>query len=56
MKAHHADGGVGFIDGSVGRDAQIEFRPALATAKRCRAVITGSRIDAIEHDHWRPRY
>jgi hypothetical protein len=51
MHPHDADRGVGLVHGSVGRDAQIVFRAALARAERGGAVIAGARIDAIEHDH-----
>jgi hypothetical protein len=54
MQAHHADRRIGLVDGSVSRDAQIVFRTALASPERRGAVIAGPRIDAIEHDHWRP--
>ena len=51
MQPHNTDGGVGLVHGSIGSDAQIMFRAALAVAERRGAVIAGSRVDTIEHDH-----
>ena len=53
VQPHHADGGVGLVDGAIGGDAQIVFRAALAAAERSGAVVAGPGIDAVEHDHWR---
>jgi hypothetical protein len=53
VQPHHADGGVGFVHGAIGGDAQIVFRAALAAAERSGAVVAGLGIDAVEHDHRR---
>src|SRR5262249_49490523 len=46
-----ADGGIDFIHGAVGGDAQIVFGQAFAVAQRRGAVVAGARVDAVEHDH-----
>ena len=51
MQPHDADRGIGLVDGAIGGDAQIVFRPALAAAERGGAVIAGAGVDAIEDDH-----
>ena len=52
MQPHNANGGIGFIDGSISADAQIVFRAAFAAAERGGAVIAGPRVNAIEDDHF----
>ena len=51
MQPHHADRGVGLVDGSIGRDTQIVFGAAFAAAERRGAVVPGPGIDAIECNH-----
>ena len=51
MQARDADHGVGLVDGPIGAHPQIVFWTALARAERGGAVIAGSRVDPIEHDH-----
>ena len=51
MHPHNADRGVGLVYGAIGGNAQIIFRTAFAAAERGGAVIAGSCVDSIKHDH-----
>jgi hypothetical protein len=51
MQPHNANGGVGLVDGSIGADAQVVFRAALAAAKCRGTVVAGPGVDSIEDDH-----
>ena len=46
-----ADGGVGFVNGAVGFDAEIVLADALACGKTCGAVVAGFGVDFGESDH-----
>src|SRR5450756_1464546 len=54
MQPHNTNGGVGLVNGSIGTDAQIVFRAALAAAERRGAVVPGPCVNTIENDHCPP--
>src|ERR1051326_8877307 len=51
VETDEPDHGVELVDRAVGGDPQIVFRAPLAAAERGGAVVAGSRVDAVEHDH-----
>ena len=51
MQPHHANHGIGFVEGAVGVNPQVVLLAPVAGAKRGRAVIAGAGVDTVEHDH-----
>ena len=51
VQPHQPEHGIDLVERAVGLDAQIVFLAPRAGAERCRAVVAGAGVDAVEHDH-----
>ena len=51
VQTNQPDHGIDLVDRAVSLDAQIIFLAPGAGAERGRAVVAGSRINAVEYDH-----